>query len=130
MKIRVTAAVLAAFVCTACGGSIDNHEDAAEESLSILEDMVVVIDKVTDSESAEEASDALEDLSDRAKELAEQVKALPKQSAEEQKALEKKFKPRLQALMSKLMAAGQKFQQYPALGKAFQSVSAEMGKIK
>lgn len=130
MMIRVTAAVLAALVCTACGGSIDNHEDAAMAGMDIMEEMIDILDKVNDKESAKEASDALKDLTERAKELGEQARALPAQTPEERNAIAKKLKPRMQKMTPKLMAALQKFQQYPELEKAFQSVSTEMGKMK
>jgi len=115
---RMFPVVVFCLLCAACGGSIDSHDDAMAAQVDLMEDMLDVLEGVTDEASAEDAIPDMEELGKRASEIAARVKELPQPSTEEMQAVQKKYAKQLAALQKKVGEQFQKLAQYPKLGQA------------
>jgi len=120
VRNRCFAFCLVSLFLVACG---DSHEDVAEEGLDLMEELVELLEGVTDEESAKAAAIEIEGrFAEEGKALdarMEELKAADPAKAEE---VEKEFKPQIDALMKKLMSMGPKLMKYPELQKAMSNL--------
>lgn len=97
-----------------------------EASLDLQEEMLEILEGVTDKESAKEAAEDIKELTERAQELAKKVAELPEPSAEEIKEMTEKYKGRMEEIQKRMMAAMQPILQYPELSQAMQKANADL----
>ena len=105
-------------LCAACGGSVDSHDDAMAAQIDLMEEMIEVLEGVTDEASADAAIPDMQALGKRGAEIAAQVKKLPQPSMKEMQAVQKKHAKRMQGMQQTLGQQFQKLAKYPKLGKA------------
>ena len=124
-RIIMSAAVLG-LVLSACGG--DSPESIAEEQFDLMDEMLDILEGVTDQDSAKEASKEMEALAKKMADLEKRMEKMPDPTPEQQKRLaeiakehQEEFGKRMQEVMSKMM-------QYPELGEAFSKASQSAGK--
>ena len=121
--MRNSVSIVVLSLCLGCGG-VDSQADAVEAGLDLQEEMIEILEGVTDRESAEEAAKAFQDLIERAEELARQMAELPDPTVEEMKKILEDNEQRMQELQERMMAVVQKIQRYPELQQAFQKAMA------
>ena len=110
-------------LCVGCGG-IDSQEDAMEAGLDLQEEMVEILEGVTDKDSAEDAAEEFKDLIERAQELGKKMAELPAASAEEIKQFMDDNKGRMEDIQKRMMAVFQRISKYPELQQAMQKAMA------
>jgi hypothetical protein len=117
---RASAILTTVLVCGACGGGeAATYEDAIEEQASITEDMIEVLEKVTDEESARAAVSEIEALAQDLAALAKRMTELPQPSEEELQRITEKARERAKEFQEKATAQLMKLAQYPELMQAF-----------
>ncbi len=85
-------------------GCSDSREKVTEDGLDLMEEMVGVLEGVTDKESAEEAKPKLEELNKEGEELKARAEKLGDPSKEEEKELEEKYGEQMKEVFGKMMA--------------------------
>jgi len=105
-------------LCVACGDSIDSHEDAMEAQIDVMDEMIEILEGVTDAASAKGAIPDMEALGKRMAEIAEQVKKLPQPTMEEMQSMQSDYMTRLQDSQKKVYATLSKLSEYPELSRA------------
>lgn len=109
----------------ACGGPSDPHEAFIVDSLALMNDMVTTLEGVSDKAGLEAAVPTLKAYSARAEALQKRMKEIGKPTADKEKALEEKYKPRMAPLMERLQKImpkiGPLMAQVPEAAKAMES---------
>ena len=85
MAHRSLALIVCSLLLSACGG--DPYEKAAKQSVNVMEDMVEILEGVTDKASAEAARGKLEKLVSKTKEMKADLMKLGAPTPEQQKKL-------------------------------------------
>jgi hypothetical protein len=124
-RIIMTTAILG-LVLSACGGN--THESIAEEQFDLMDEMLDILEDVTDSESAKEASGKMDKLGEKMADLAKRAKELPDPTPEQQKRLEDLAKDRQEEYSKRMQEVMSKMMQYPELRQAFSKASQSAGK--
>ena len=114
------------FLLAACGGEIASHEEATEESIRLMEEMVDILDDVKDSETARKAAASMRGLAERAQSLAERMKELPELAEEQEEELRRKYGAKLAEVTDRLRKVGQNAMRDPALQEAFEELGKAM----
>ena len=112
----ITVAVL---LCAACSGGISSYEDAIEAQAGIMEEMVTLLEGVTDKDSAADAASEIEALGNRLGEIAVQVKDLPQPTMEEMQEIAKKQSMKRKDFQQKAVPQMMKLAEYKALSDAW-----------
>jgi hypothetical protein len=118
-------AVVGLLLCS-CGGKVDSYEEAMDAHLQIMDDMVSVLEGVTDQASAKAAQEDLAAIGQRARDLADQTKGLPQPDEAERKRMMDKGEARAQELQQQMMKQMMKLAQYPELQKAVSDAMSQM----
>jgi len=123
MRIRTTmTAAILGLVLSACG---DSHESVLDEQFDLREEMLDILDGVTDEASAKDAEGELEALGEKLMALQKRMAAMPEPTAEEQKAIAEMMTERQADYEKRSQAVFSKMMKYPGLAEAF---SKSMGK--
>lgn len=112
-------------VCAACGGGIGSYKEGMEAQFDIMEEMIGVLEGVTDDASAKAAVPKVEALGQRLADLAGQIQKLPEPSMEELQEMAEIGKRR-QSFQSNAGRQMMKLAQYPELTQAFSRAMASM----
>lgn len=101
-----TKAMWVAILLSVCllGGCGRDHEDVAEDTIEVVEEMAEVLSTVKDKESALAAKPKLEELSQRMQELQEEGAEMGKMDPEAEEAFDEKYGPRMEKAVGKLMS--------------------------
>ena len=110
-------------MCVGCGG-IDSQEEAMAAGLDLQEEMVEILEGVTDKGSAEDAAEEFKDLIERGQELGKKMAELPAASAEEIRQFMDDNKGRMEDIQKRMMAVFQRISKYPELEQAMQKAMA------
>jgi hypothetical protein len=105
----------------ACGGG--DHEAIIEEQADLMDEMLDILEGVTDEASAKEAAKKLEALAEDMQALAKRAEELGEPTPEQQKRLEEISKERQADAQKRMQAIMTKLMQYPELGEAFSKAS-------
>ena len=125
--MKKTAFACALFALVACGGgSTAEHEKAMDESLSFQEQMVKILDGVTDKASGEKAVKEIKALVATAKESVKKYGELPELSEAQQKELLAKYQARRDAVVAEMKALYMKVAQNPDLVPVFEEMNKAM----
>ncbi len=123
---RVLMVMMVAVMCASCGGGINSYEDAMDAQVEIMEDMVGVLEGVTDDASAQKAASEIEALGNRMAEVVAHVQELPQPSAEEMQQIAEKYRTEGQEFQERAASQMMKLAEYPALSEAWTRVMANM----
>jgi len=88
-----------------CGPDLSSHEGVLDARLDLLEEMVVILEGVTDVDTAKAARSKMEALKGRMEEIEKAAKEIGNPPKDEDKRLEEKYKSRAMELQKRLMAA-------------------------
>ena len=95
------------FLCLILAGCGSSPDSVMGEMVSKMEELVEVLDKVQDKESAEKHKDEIESIAQDLNDLEEEWEKLEKDlTAEEQKELEKKYEDRVMKAAFALLGHG------------------------
>ena len=123
--MRYVTIALLTFIA-ACGGAVDSHEDGLDETVDAMEELIEVLEGVTDKASAEDAKDEIEKLADRINDIKEQMEKLPQPTGEEQARLAKLDEEKIGPLMQRFMAAAMKVASNPEIRKILDPAMKKM----
>ena len=123
MEKKILSIAVLVALCVACGDSIDSHEDAMEAQIDVMDEMIEILEGVTDEASAKGAIPDMEALGKRMAEIAEQVKKLPQPTMEEMQAMQSDYMKRLQDSQKKVYATLSKLAEYPELSRAMTNIA-------
>jgi len=115
-RIIMTAAVLG-LVLSACGGN--SPEALVDEQFDLMDEMLEIVEDVTDEASAKEAAKKLEALGEKLADLQKRMEKMPDPTPAEQKQLEARVAARQADYMKRSQEFGAKMMQYPELMEAF-----------
>ena len=110
----------------ACGGGIDSYADAVNAQAEIMEEMVSVLEGVTDEKSADAAADEIEALGKRLMEIGALMPELPRPSMEEMEAIAQKQREQGREFQNKAAAQMMKLAEYPSLANAWTRAMSNM----
>ena len=108
--LRVITLISFGLIISACGGGIDSYEEGITAQAELMQEMISVLEDVTDEASANRAAGKIESIGGRMGEIAKQVSELPRPNAKE-----------MQAFQQSTMAQMMKLAQYPVLQEAWMS---------
>lgn len=111
---------------TSCG---DSPESVAEDLLGKMEEMTGILKDLNEGGDIEDAKADLEDLKEEMKELADKMKEMEKDmSDEDKKALEEKYKDKMETVMKDFMGEGMKLaaKGNEEIGKMLQDIFKDM----
>ena len=94
-------------------GCSDSRDKVIEDQLDIMEEMVGVLEGVTDKESAEEAKPKLEELSKETEAIQARAEKLGDPTEEEQKELKEKYGEQMTEVAVKIAEQMQRLQSNP-----------------
>jgi hypothetical protein len=114
------------FVLGGCGGS-DTRESLADDTMKVMDKYAAALGSVTDEASAKAAGEKIDALVPRMKKLSERSSALGKPTADQNAAMEKKYKPRLQKMMKWMMPAVFKIGMDPKLQQPLEGPMKRFG---
>lgn len=127
MHISTTASAVAlTFLFCACGGS--KHEAAAEESITLMEQIGTVLETVNDEASAHTAATRLAPTIARMSELRKEMEAAGKPADADETAMQAKYATRMQAAMTRMMTVMGRVMADPKLSAILQPVMEKMGR--
>ncbi len=127
MRTLPTAFALAVtFLLSACGGS--KHEAAAEESVTLMEQIGTALESVKDEVTAKAAASKLEPTITRMATMQKEMQALEKPAGAAGEALKAKYEARMQAAIAKMTTQMGRVMADPKLSAILQPVMAKMGK--
>lgn len=126
MDGRVSKLAFLGLFLVACGGSVSDHDEAMEAQMDLMEEMVGILEGVTDKASAEKAKPEMEALGKKAQKLAEEIEKLPQPDQAELKRLQEKYQPRMEEFQKKAMEHMMKLMTYPELSEATQKAMSGM----
>lgn len=99
MPLRLTFALASLLLLLpACGGG-DPYEELATEQMDLQEQMIGVLTKITDTESAEKHKGDLQDITKQIQELNKKAEAMEQPSEEVENALKQKMSAKMAPLM-------------------------------
>jgi hypothetical protein len=124
MKSNACLILAATLVLTACGGSIGSYDEAMEAQLDAMEDLVKVLEGVTDDSSATAAVSKIESIGDRMADVANQMRELPQPEMEEMQELMRKHGERMRQFQGDAMGQLLKLAKYPELIEAYSDAVA------
>jgi hypothetical protein len=116
---RINMVAIIGLLCAACSGGISSYDDAIEAQAGIMEEMVSVLEGVTDKASAEDASAEIEALGNRLGEIAAQVSELPQPTMEEMQEIAKKQSMQRKDFQQRAVPQMMKLVEYKSLGDAW-----------
>ena len=105
--------------CIACSGGISSYEEAVEAQADVMEEMIVVLEGVTDEASAEMASSRIEALDKRLAEIAKQFEGLPEPLTEDLQQIARKHRANQQEFQKRAFPQMMKVAQYESLSDAW-----------
>ncbi|UCG72367.1 MAG: hypothetical protein JSV45_14150 [Chromatiales bacterium] len=109
-----------------CGGGIDSYADAVDAQAEIMQEMVSVLEGVTDEASAEKAAGKIEALGTEMAEIAALIPDLPRPSREELEAIGQQQREQGREFQNKTAAQMMKLAQYPVLADAWTRAMSNM----
>jgi len=92
---------LALIMLTGCG---DTHDKVAADMMDTMEDFNKTMENVKDVDSAKDASDDLRKIAERMNSITERANALEEPDEETKKALEEKYKTRMEEIGKNLFS--------------------------
>ena len=119
--LRVITLISFGLIISACGGGIDSYEEGMTAQVELMQEMISVLEDVTDEASANKAAGKIESIGGRMGEIAKQVSELPRPNAEEMQEIAKMQRKEMQAFQQNTMAQMMKLAQYPVLQEAWMS---------
>jgi hypothetical protein len=123
--LTTASAVALTFLFCACGGS--KHEAAAEESITLMEQVGTALETVNDEASAKAAATKLAPAIARMSELKKEMEAAGKPAEADEAAMQAKYAPRMQAAMTRMMTQMGRVMADPKLSAILQPVMQKMG---
>ena len=105
--------------CIACSGGISSFEEGVEAQAEVMEEMISVLEGVSDEASAEQASGRIEALGTRLAEIAKQFQELPQPTAEEIQEITSKQRAQQQDFQQRAFPQMMKLAQYQSLSEAW-----------
>lgn len=124
---RFLMATVVGLMCASCGGGgISSYEDGMEAQVKIMEEMVDVLEGVTDEASAEKASSEIEALGSRIGDVIAQLQELPEPTTEEMQEIAAKYGEQGQEFQKRAASQMMKLAEYPSLGEAWTRAMANM----
>lgn len=110
-----------------CGGG-DSHQSVAEDMTSLIESISDIIETVSDEETAKTAVGKIQGMEEQLQNLAERQADLGTPDSDEKKALDEKFRPRLEEARDKMTETLAKLdQQHPNAAKLVKEAMAKAG---
>lgn len=103
-EIGVSMLFITMFLLGGC--SKETHESLMQENIDQMKKMVDAMKKITDKDSALAQVDTFKSIDSALKRIKERSDQLPKLSAEQEQALEDKFKSQVNPLMQEMLAEG------------------------
>lgn len=119
--LRVITLISSGFIISACGGGIDSYEEGMAAQAELMQEMISVLEDVTDEASANKAAGKIESIGRRMGEIAMQISELPQPNAKEMQEIAKMQRKEMQAFQQNSMAQMMKLAQYPVLQEAWMS---------
>jgi len=119
MKRSFWIALAAVAICTACGGGIGSYDEGMEAQLDSMEELVAVLEGVTDEGSAKAATAKIESIGEHMAEVAMQMSELPQPDAQEMQALLEKYGKRMQQFQGEAVEQLMKLAKYQDLMDAY-----------
>ena len=116
---RVIFLVIVGLQCIACSGGISSYEEGVEAQSEVMEEMLGILEGVTDEASAEAASSEIEALGNRLAEIAKQFLELPEPTVEEIQEIGRQQQARQQEFQNKALPQMMKLAQYKSLSDAW-----------
>ncbi len=123
---RTVILTLAAVFAAACSGGIGSYEDGINAQAEVMNEMVSVLEGVTDEKSASKAAAEIETLGKRLLEIGTEMRELPKPSMEEMQEISEKRMKQGRELQMKAAQQMEKIAQYPALAEAWGRAMSNM----
>lgn len=108
-------------------GGIDSYADAVDAQAEIMNEMISVLEGVTDEESANDAAGEIEALGTRLAEVASLIPDLPRPSMEELEEIGQQQRAQGREFQNKAAAQMMKLAEYPSLADAW---TRAMSKIR
>ena len=119
--LRVITLISFGLIISACGGGIDSYEEGITAQAELMQEMISVLEDVTDEASANRAAGKIESIGGRMGEIAKQVSELPRPNAKEMQEIAKMQRKEMQAFQQNTVAQMMKLAQYPVLQEAWMS---------
>jgi hypothetical protein len=123
---RILIVTIVGLLCTACSGGISSYEEGIEAQAEIMDEMVSVLEGVTDQESADKASAKLEALGDRLAGVTAQMKKFPQPTVKEMQEIAQKQRTQQEELQKNAVSQMKKLDEYNSLHKAWTRALAKM----
>lgn len=122
-RILSIATILMLIVCSGCGG--DTPDKVANDTVTVMEDVVAVMEGVKDEASAKAAAGKFRALGDKIKEIQARQDKLGL-TASQKAELKKKHEAKMDAVMTKLLNEGMRISSNPKLAPAMEGLEAAM----
>jgi len=123
---RIITMLALGLIISACGGGISTYEEGMNAYADVMEEMVGVLDSVTDKSSAENAAGKIEALGNRLGKITSQLADLPRPDAKEMQELAKNQRARMQDVQQDAAAQMMKVAEYPVLLDAWMRAMENM----
>jgi len=127
MKTRSLLLLPALFLFAGCPGSIDTHEEAIEESVSIMNDMCDILEKIETKEDAQAAKGDLEKLKKRMDEVEKAMEKLEAPEEANPEAMMKLQEP-MAKVMQRLQKQAMRLMAKPEIGEVLDPVMSGLGR--
>lgn len=125
-RISVSALLTTLVLVGGCGK--ETHESLMQENIDQMKQMVDTMKKIKDKNSALAQVDTFKSIDSKLKNIKERSDKLPKLSAEQEKALEEKFKSQTDPLMQEMLAEGFRIMSLgPEVQTALQNAMSSFG---
>ena len=108
-----------ALQCLACSSGISSFEEGVEAQGEVMEEMISVLEGVSDEASAEQASGRIEALGNRFAEIARQIQELPQPTDDEMQAITRKQHAQQQDFQQRAFPQMMKLARYESLSEAW-----------
>ena len=112
--------------CLACSGGISSFEEGVEAQSEIMDEMISILEGVSDEASAEMATGRIEALGNRFAEIAEQLQKLPQPTAEEMHEITRRQHAQQQDFQKRAFPQMMKLARYQSLSEAWTRAMANM----
>lgn len=122
----LTVTTIAAMGVACGGGGISSYEDGMAAQAEIVEEMVDVLEGVTDDASADEAASKIEALGARIGDVIAQLEELPEPTMEEMQHIAQEYADRGQEFQKRAATQMMKLAEYPSLSDAWARAMAKM----
>ena len=114
------------------GGCGDSHEDAAKQSVDLMEELAVILEGIRDEPTAKAAAQKVDAWIEGRQKLQARLKAMGALTPEEEKAIEDRLRERKDALSRRIRAQLARLTMDPTLrahiGELMSRLPAAMGK--